>query len=162
IWRVFTGRGGIGPGGFSFDQQSGRCYRHCGGCARPRRAAFWPAPKAALRSSAPRGDARFLLVTAVHYRDGPTRAVPSGKKQAVTNRDKKDSTRGRMADTGEPFNVARRKTEAAIGFFDDLPAPEPAPLRRHHPWQPPEAELPGTVPIDTVLLGRTDQVVVAL
>jgi hypothetical protein len=31
----------------------------------------------------------------------------------VTNRDKKDSIRGRMADTGEPFNVARRKVEAA-------------------------------------------------
>jgi hypothetical protein len=59
--------------------------------------------------------------------DGQTRAVPSGKKQAVTNRDKKDSIRGRMADTGEPFNVARRKTEAATGFFDDLSASEPAP-----------------------------------
>jgi hypothetical protein len=33
----------------------------------------------------------------------------------VTNRDKKDSIRGRMADTGEPFNVARRKVEAAAG-----------------------------------------------
>jgi hypothetical protein len=31
----------------------------------------------------------------------------------VTNQDKKDSIRGRMADTGEPFNVARRKVEAA-------------------------------------------------
>jgi hypothetical protein len=30
----------------------------------------------------------------------------------VTNRDKKDSIRGRMADAGEPFNVARRKVEA--------------------------------------------------
>ena len=35
------------------------------------------------------------------------------KKPAVTNRDKKDSIRGRMADTGESFNVARRKVEAA-------------------------------------------------
>ena len=80
----------------------------------------------------------------------------------MTNRDKKGSIRGRMADTGEPFNVARRKTEAATGFFDDLPTPESAPPRRHHPWEPPEAELPGTVPVDTILLGRTDQVVVAL
>jgi hypothetical protein len=32
----------------------------------------------------------------------------------VTNRDKKDSIRGRMADTGEPFNVARRKVEVAV------------------------------------------------
>jgi len=31
----------------------------------------------------------------------------------VTNRDKKDSIRSRMADTGESFNVARRKVEAA-------------------------------------------------
>jgi hypothetical protein len=31
----------------------------------------------------------------------------------VTNRDKKDSIRGRMADTGESFNVARRNVEAA-------------------------------------------------
>jgi len=31
----------------------------------------------------------------------------------VTNRDKKNSIRGRMADAGEPFNVARRKVEAA-------------------------------------------------
>ena len=31
----------------------------------------------------------------------------------MTNRDKKDSIRGRMADAGEPFNVARRKVEAA-------------------------------------------------
>ena len=30
----------------------------------------------------------------------------------MTNRDKKDSIRGRMADAGEPFNVARRKVEA--------------------------------------------------
>ncbi len=41
------------------------------------------------------------------------------KKQAVTNRDKKDSIRGRMADTGEPFNVARRKVEAAAA--DQVP-----------------------------------------
>ena len=33
----------------------------------------------------------------------------------MTNQDKKDSIRGRMADTGEPFNVARRKVEAAAG-----------------------------------------------
>ena len=31
----------------------------------------------------------------------------------MTNRDKKDSIRTRMADTGESFNVARRKVEAA-------------------------------------------------
>ena len=49
-----------------------------------------------------------------------------------------------------------------MGFFDELPAPEPEPARRHHPWEPPEAEFPGIVPIDTVVLGRTDQVAVAV
>jgi len=49
-----------------------------------------------------------------------------------------------------------------MGFFDDLPAPEPAPSRSHHPWQPPEAEFPGIVPIDTLVLGRTDEVAVAI
>ena len=49
-----------------------------------------------------------------------------------------------------------------MGFFDDLPAPAPAPLRRHHPWEPPEAEFPGIVPISTLVLGRTDQAAVAV
>ena len=49
-----------------------------------------------------------------------------------------------------------------MGFFDDLPAPESAPPRRHHPWEPPEAEFPGIVPIGTLLLGRTDQAAVAV
>ena len=49
-----------------------------------------------------------------------------------------------------------------MGFFDDLPAPEPAPSSRHHPWEPPEAEFPGIVAIDTLLLGRTDEVAVAV
>jgi hypothetical protein len=70
--------------------------------------------------------------------------VSSGKKQAVTNREK-DSIRGRMADTGEPFNVARRKIEAAPGFFDNLPAPEPALLRRHLQVDPALAQYLGQV-----------------
>lgn len=38
----------------------------------------------------------------------------------MTNRDKKESIRGRMADTGESFNVARRKLEAtASGQIPD-------------------------------------------
>jgi hypothetical protein len=49
-----------------------------------------------------------------------------------------------------------------MGFFDDLPAPAPAPPRRHHPWEPPEAEFPGIVPISTLVLGRTDQAAVAV
>jgi hypothetical protein len=61
-----------------------------------------------------------------------------------------------VAATRRPFQAG------GMRFFDDLPAPEPAPPRRHHPWEPPEAELPGIVPIDTLLLGRTDQVAMAV
>jgi hypothetical protein len=49
-----------------------------------------------------------------------------------------------------------------MGFFDDVPALPPEPPPPHHPWDPPEAELPGIVPIDTVQLGRTEQVAVAI
>ena len=49
-----------------------------------------------------------------------------------------------------------------MGFFDDWPPPEPTPPRRHHPWEPPEAEFPAIVRTDTLLLARTDQVAVAL
>jgi len=49
-----------------------------------------------------------------------------------------------------------------MGFFDELPAPEPEPVRRHHPWDPPEAEFPGNVPMDSLVLGRTDEVAVAV
>jgi hypothetical protein len=50
----------------------------------------------------------------------------------VTNRDQKDSIRSRMADTGEPFNVARRKVEAA--------ATHPAPVGED-PWDLIEVEV---------------------
>ena len=49
-----------------------------------------------------------------------------------------------------------------MGFFDELPAPEPEPPRPHHPWEPPEAEFPAVVPIETLLLGRTGQAAVAI
>jgi hypothetical protein len=49
-----------------------------------------------------------------------------------------------------------------MGFFDDLPACGPEPSRRHPPWEPPEAEFPGIVAVDSLLLGRTDQVAVAV
>jgi hypothetical protein len=50
-----------------------------------------------------------------------------------------------------------------MGFFDDLPVSEPAPPpRRHHPWEPPETEFPGVVPIDSLVLARNDQVAVAV
>lgn len=47
-------------------------------------------------------------------------------------------------------------------FFDDSPATEPEPPRRHHRWEPPEAEFAGIVPIDALLLGRTERVAVAI
>jgi hypothetical protein len=49
-----------------------------------------------------------------------------------------------------------------MSFFDYLPAPEPEPPRPHHPWEPPEAAFPGLVSIDTLQLGRTEQVAVAI
>jgi hypothetical protein len=49
-----------------------------------------------------------------------------------------------------------------MGFFDDSPAPEPEPPWRHHPWELPEAEFPGIVPIDGLLLGRTDRAAAAV
>ena len=50
-----------------------------------------------------------------------------------------------------------------MGFFDDTAGPVPEPLwRHHHPWDPPEAEFPGIVPIGTTLLGRSDQAAVAI
>ncbi len=49
-----------------------------------------------------------------------------------------------------------------MGFFDELPAPEPEPVRRHHPWEPPEADFPGIVAMDTLVLARTEEVAVAI
>jgi hypothetical protein len=50
-----------------------------------------------------------------------------------------------------------------MGFFDELPAAEPEPPRRHHhPWEPPEADFPGIAAIDTTLLARSDRVAVAI
>lgn len=55
-----------------------------------------------------------------------------------------------------------RADNGRMGFFDDVPPPEPAHLHEHHPWEPPEAEFPGIVPIDTLVLARTGQVAVAV
>jgi hypothetical protein len=49
-----------------------------------------------------------------------------------------------------------------MGFFDELPAVEPEPPAPHQPWDLPNAEIPGIVPVQTLMLGRTDQVAVAL
>ena len=66
-----------------------------------------------LRSSAPRGDARSGLVAVLPSPGRPDAGSAVRKKPAVTNRDKKDGIRDRMAETGEPFSVARRSLEVA-------------------------------------------------
>jgi hypothetical protein len=49
-----------------------------------------------------------------------------------------------------------------VRFFRKSPAPEPAPRRVHHPWNPPQAEFPGLVPIDTLHFDRSEQAAVAI
>jgi hypothetical protein len=49
-----------------------------------------------------------------------------------------------------------------VRFFRKSPAPEPAPRRVHHPWNLPEAELPGIVPVDTLHFDRSEQAAVAI
>jgi hypothetical protein len=50
---------------------------------------------------------------------------------------------------------------AGMSFFEDMSAPQPEP-RIHHPWDLPDAELPGIVHMDTLPLGRTDRAAVAV
>jgi hypothetical protein len=50
----------------------------------------------------------------------------------------------------------------SVSLFRKSPAPEPAPRRVHHPWNPPEAEIPGIVPIDTLHFDRSEQAAVAI
>jgi hypothetical protein len=47
-------------------------------------------------------------------------------------------------------------------LFRKSPGPEPVPRRMHHPWNPPEAELPGIVPIGTLHFDRSEQAAVAI
>ena len=49
-----------------------------------------------------------------------------------------------------------------VPFFRKSSAPEPVPRRVHHPWNPPEAELPGIVAIDTLHFDRSEQAAVAI
>jgi hypothetical protein len=49
-----------------------------------------------------------------------------------------------------------------MGFFDQEPIPEPEAARPHHPWELPEPEFPGVVPTGPLLLGRTEQLAVAI
>jgi hypothetical protein len=47
-------------------------------------------------------------------------------------------------------------------FFRKSPDPEPTPHRVHHPWNPPETELPAIVPISTLPFDRSKQAAVAI
>ena len=47
-------------------------------------------------------------------------------------------------------------------FFRKSPALRLSPRRVHHPWNPPEAELPGIVPVDTLHFDRSEQAAVAI
>lgn len=47
-------------------------------------------------------------------------------------------------------------------IFRKSPAPEPALCRVHYPWTPPEAELPGNVPINTLHFDRSGHAAVAI
>ncbi len=49
-----------------------------------------------------------------------------------------------------------------MGFFAEVPPPEPEPPRQHHPWELPEDEFPGIVPAGPLLLGRTSRVAVGI
>lgn len=49
-----------------------------------------------------------------------------------------------------------------MGFFRKSPVPGPAPRRAHRPWDPPEAELPAVVPIDTLQFDRSEQAAIAI
>lgn len=42
------------------------------------------------------------------------------------------------------------------------PGPEPSRLRVHHPWNPPEAEIPAIVPVSTLRSGQSGQAAVAI
>ena len=47
-------------------------------------------------------------------------------------------------------------------FFRKSPGPGPAPRRVHHPWNPPEAEFPGIVAMETLHFDRSEQAAVAI
>ena len=47
-------------------------------------------------------------------------------------------------------------------FFRKSPTPGPAPRRVHYPWNPPEAEFPGIVAMDTLHFDRSEQAAVAI
>jgi hypothetical protein len=49
-----------------------------------------------------------------------------------------------------------------MSFFDDVPPAEPDRPGLHHPWDPPEAEFPGTVSFRTLVLARDERAAVAI
>ena len=61
-------------------------------------------------------------------------------------------------------DAARTGKAGAMRLFGKSPKPGPVParLRVHHPWNPPEAEIPAIVPIDTLRFEQSDQAAVAI
>jgi hypothetical protein len=49
-----------------------------------------------------------------------------------------------------------------MGFFDEFPDIEPESSAPHRPWDLPNTEIPDIVPTQTLMIGRTDQVAVAV
>jgi hypothetical protein len=58
----------------------------------------------------------------------------------------------------------RRGKAGAMRLSGKSPKPEPVPARPrvHHPWDPPEAEIPAIVPISTLRFEQSEQAAVAI
>jgi hypothetical protein len=47
-------------------------------------------------------------------------------------------------------------------FFRKSPVPRPRQARVHHPWDQPAAEIPAIVPINTLVLQRSEETAIAI
>ena len=73
--------------------------------------------------------------------------------------------RERMEITGESYTQAMREVLAAARFAVPQKSRPPRPaLQRqvHHPWKPPQAEIPAIVPIDTLRFAPSGQAAIAI
>ncbi len=87
------------------------------------------------------------------------------KDRLSCTRARHDPARNDLLSNESPDPIARQGTliqADAVRFFRKSPAREPAPHRVHYPWNPPEAELPGIVPIDTLHFDRSEQAAIAI
>ena len=103
----------------------------------------------------------------------PERAGNCGRQRSPTGntnsllpgRLQVDPARNHLLSAGHRGPVAGRGTPVragAVRFFRKSPALRLSPRRVHHPWNPPEAELPGIVPVDTLHFDRSEQAAVAI